>query len=520
MLNLRPYQKECVESVKEAFSKGKCRQLVSLPTGAGKTVIFANLIKETRLKTLVLAHTNELLTQAKDKINMICPGLDVGIVNGEGKEFDSHIVVSSIQSARQPNTLERLVEKKFDIVIGDECHHFAADTPRNVLNTLGFGKDTSRLLVGFTATAYRNDGKGLGEVFDIVTYQKTIKEMIDDGYLCRPNGIKVATDIDFSKVKTYEGDFQSSSLASLMDTTEINQLIVDSYIEKGEGRKAICFSVTVQHAHNIAYLFRQKGIQAQAVYGEMPKSERDAIIKDYQEGYIQVLCNCQLLTEGFDAPETSCVIVARPTKSRGLYQQMIGRGLRLFPNKKDCLVLDFCDKNHSLCNAAILTDDSEQDEQEEREEKERQKEIMERLPPNLNQKLKAALINFDPLGESFSWIQQDGVYFLKGSGNTRLGVVPEGNKLYRVVLASEKGNQTIAASLNFEYAFAAGEDFARENRSVFTVSDKEASWRNLPASEKQIEFIRKTSGCRAGLDRLTRGQASDLISSGALRRTG
>ena len=402
MLTLRPYQKECLDSIKSNLQSGHHRQLISLPTGSGKTVIFAHLIKELEGRALVLAHTNELLQQAKDKINMVCPELHVGIVNGYSKEFDASVVVSSIQSARIDQNLDELKRQGFKVLIYDECHHSVSDTSRMVLDELGFGAQTDRLLVGFTATAFRNDGKGLGEVFDVVTYERTIKEMIEEEYLCQPNGVKVATDLDLSKIKTSDGDFQVASLASVMNTPEINQLAVDSYIKEAENRKAICFGVTIQHAHNLASLFRKHGIHAQAVYGKMPKQERASILKDYHSGHIQVLCNCQILTEGFDAPDTSCILVARPTQSRGLYQQMVGRGLRLAPNKKDCLVLDFCDRNHTLCNAAMLLEDPEYLQyQEDKEEKDHKKELIATLPPNLNQRLTFALINFDPLGKKF-----------------------------------------------------------------------------------------------------------------------
>lgn len=519
MLNLRPYQRECLDSIKSHQQSGHHRQLISLPTGAGKTVIFAHLIKELGGRALVLAHKSELLQQAKDKIEMVCPDLHVGIVNGYSKEFDASVVVSSIQSARIDQNLDELKRQGFKVLIYDECHHSVSDTSRMVLDELGFGTQTDRLLVGFTATAFRNDGKGLGEIFDVISCERTIKEMIEDSYLCRPIGIKVATDLDLSKVKTSDGDFQVASLASVMDTPEINQLVVDSYIKEGENRKSICFSVSVQHAHNLAILFRKHGVSAQAIFGEMPKQERASILKDYQEGHIRVLSNCQVLTEGFDAPDTSCILVARPTQSKGLYQQMVGRGLRLYPHKKDCLVLDICDRNHSICNSATLLLDADDIETQDREAKEKSKEILERLPPNLNQKLKSALVSFDPLGEFFTWSLNESIYVLKGANNTRLGIVPTGENRYRVILASDNGNKIIADGLSFEYAFAAGEDFARQNRKMFIVCDREALWRNQPITEKQISLFRFYR-YRSGIEQLTRGQASDLIGSGALRRAG
>jgi superfamily II DNA or RNA helicase len=518
-LRLRPYQEECLKNIKEHHKKGIHRLLISMATGAGKTVVFASLIQQMGLKALVIAHTNELLNQSKDKIQMISPSLNVGIVNADSKEFNAPVVVSSIQSARIEKNLEALKVQDFGLLVYDEAHRSGSNSSRTVIDELGFGKDTNKLICGFSATCWRDDGKGLGEIYDTIAYEKNIKEMIEEGYLCPPKGIKIATDIDLSLVKMGgDDDFQAESLSQVMDVPEIRQIIVDAYLSHGEGRQTICFGVTVQNACNLCELFKQSGIKAALIHGGTPKQERTDILKRYRTRQIQVLCNCNVLTEGFDSCETSCVIVARPTQSTGLFQQMCGRGLRLFPNKKDCLILDLCTKSHSLCNSATLLDDSEEQKQEEKEEKNKEREIKAALPANLNQKLKSALINFDPLGESFTWSMQEGTFILKGI-NARLGVVPCGEDRYRVVFANEKGIQTIADGLTFSYAFASAEDFAKANRSLFIISDRDAYWRDQPASIKQLECIRK-KGYRAGIENLTRGQASDLISSGKLGKTG
>lgn len=520
MLNLRPYQRECLDSITSQFENGVRRQLVSLPTGSGKTVVFAHLIKELGQRALVIAHTNELLGQAKEKIKMIAPELGVGIINAENKEFDAPVVISSIQSARHPKNLVELQNRQFGLLIYDECHHAAAETPRAVLNSLGFGTGTNRLLCGFSATPFREDGNGLAEVFDAIVYERTIKDMIAEGYLCQPQGIKIKTDIDLSKVQMGNGDFQVESLSQVVDVPEIRHLVVEAYLKEGQSRKAICFGVTIQHAHNLAELFNHYGIAAEAIHGGMVKHERESAIRRYRSGQTQVLCNCQVLTEGFDAPETSCVLIARPTQSRALYQQMAGRGLRLFPNKRDCVIIDFSTKHHSLCSTATLFEDAEDAQSQEKEEKQRQREIIASLPPNLNQKLKAAIVSFDPLGEAFTWkLNENKIYVLRGT-SSRIGIVPTMDDRYRVILATEKGpHKTIADGLTFEYAFSSAEDYARSDRKQFTLSDRNADWRNLPASEKQIGLIR-SSGYRAGIENLTRGQASDLITSGALRRAG
>ena len=506
------------------------RQIIHLPTAAGKTVIFASLIaqaiqQDPTIRVLILAFSCDLLSQARDKIHMINSSLDVGIVDASHKEFDRQIVVSSIQSARIPGNLERLQSQGFTICIADECHHFASDTARLVLRELGFDAECTaqgRLLVGFSATAARNDDRGLGEVFERIVYSKSISELIDGGYLVRPSGVKAMTDLDLGKVLLDQsGDYSAASLSDVMDTPEMLDLVVRSFEEKGMGRKrTIAFCTSIAHSEHLAACFRRSGVNACAIHSNLPNNERKAILKRFRDGELEVLTNPLLLTEGFDCPEIDCVIVSRPTKSVGLYTQMVGRGLRLFPGKDDCLIIDFCDKAHSLCSVAILTGDVDQEKIEIVREKQIE-ETIGKLPPTLNQKLKSALMEFDPIGKSFTWAKEfDGSYSMKGAGEIFLKIIPAENSKYTVIVEGISGSQTLSDGLDFEWAFSTAEDFARENKSRFTISDLNASWRDLPISEKQMAVFR-SSGFRSGIGDLTRGQASLIIGSGVLKkRTG
>src|SRR3990167_9487562 len=191
-ITLRPYQTESISAIKEQCSKGIRRQIISLPPGSGKTVIFASIIKDTGMRALVFVHTRELLEQAQDKIKMIAPGLGVGLVDGDHKQFDSPVVICSIQAAGYESNLSKLIKQDFELIIADECHHFATDKTRKILNALGVGEKTNKLLVGFTATPSRNDNKGLGEVFDQIVFERDINFMIKNGYLCPPKALKIA----------------------------------------------------------------------------------------------------------------------------------------------------------------------------------------------------------------------------------------------------------------------------------------------------------------------------------------
>lgn len=516
MIQLRKYQQECLSSIIDHYRTGICRQLVSLPTASGKTVIFSHLIQMMRKKTVVIAHTKELLHQAKEKIEMICPDLSVGLLDADHKEFDCDVIIASIQSARQEENLIRLKQLKIDILIYDEAHHSASDSARMVLHELGFGKNTNRLLVGFSATIMRSDGRGLGQDFDKIVYEKSIREMLNEQYLCQPVGVKITTDLDLSQVKTDGDDFAPLSLGQVMDTPEINQLIVSTFLEKAADRKAVCFSVSIQHASHLAEAFKANGVKAEMVCGSTPKEDRESILSRFKNGDIDLITNCQILTEGWDCPQTDCIIVARPTKARSLYVQMAGRGLRRHPGKSNCLILDFGDANHTLCSTNILLGDAEMVSNR-RQNDTALVSLAKELPPSINKKLKRAILEYDLLGQEFFWQRDKEGYFLKGSGNKLLRIISNGNDRFDVVFLDGTNSQLICADLTFEFSFGSAEDFIKANRSHFVVSDLNASWRDLPITAKQKKLFR-SFGYRAGIDDLTRGAAATLIGSGILNR--
>lgn len=518
-LQLRPYQSECLAAIHDNYRQGVNRQLIHLPTAAGKTVIFSHLIGQLQRKTLVLAHTTELLDQASNKIKMICPNLDVGIVKAGRRELDKPVVVSSIQSARQSGTLDEFKKLGFGLCVYDETHRAGSASGREVLSALGFFEKGEKLLCGFSATPFRNDGKGLGEVFEKVVYRKTVKELIALGYLCPPKGIRIKTDLDLSAVTSDDGDFAATSLASVMDTPELRELVVDSYVEHATGRKAIAFAVDIAHAQHLADAFNARGIRSAAINGGMSEKERISILAAFKRGEIAVLCNCMILVEGFDESSIDCVIVARPTQSKGLYIQMAGRGLRLFPLKRDCLILDFGSKSHSLSSAATLTKDDTTEAEEKKTKADYVPEFAKGLPPTLNQKLKAAVIAFDPLSDAFSWAQEGEVFALKGFDGTALKIIPTGTAegRYNVIFLKNGSAHKIARDLTFEYAFGCSEEWAKENRSMFLASDLTAPWRCLPISDRQMSVLR-SFGYSSGIQDLTRGQASVILQSGILKK--
>ncbi len=356
--SLRPYQRDAVDAVLSARRRGTRRMVVCLPTGAGKTVVFAHLARLATRPVLVIAHREELLSQARSKLERaLGPGAVVSIEQGARRaDAGARVAVCSVRSLR-PERLARLVAgREPGLVIYDECHHAAADDNLRVLRALGcFEPDWPGTLVGFTATTARGDGRGLDDVFEEIVYARTLPEMVADGYLCPLRGYRIATGADLTRVSGGGADFRDDELAEAVDIEERNALVARSIQELARDRRTIAFCVTVAHARNLRRALRALGVRAGMVYGEMPADERAATLRDFAEGRLQALTNVAVLTEGFDDPGVSCVAMARPTRSEGLYAQCVGRGTRLHPEKRDCLVLDFVDASSlSLCTLPSL----------------------------------------------------------------------------------------------------------------------------------------------------------------------
>ena len=356
MLKLRDYQTEALARVKDAYKAGKRRVLVSLPTGTGKTVVFAHFPTALRMKKrlLVLAHREELLTQAEEKFRSVDPDLKIGIERAEERAAsDTQVVIASVQTLAhsQGARLSRFNPDDFSIIVVDEAHHAVAESYRRILNHFGlFKPETSRYLVGFTATPRRGDKQGLGEVFQEVCYARDLRQMIAQEYLCPIRGWRVDTNLSLDDVTVRHGDFVESQLARVVNTPSRNRLLTTSYIRLAGHRRAIVFCVDVQHARDVCQEFLDAGIRAASVWGEMPREDRRRILSQFSNDEIAVLTNCNLLTEGFDEPRINCVLMARPTKSKLLYAQMVGRGTRLHPGKTDLMVVDVVDnsRTHTL----------------------------------------------------------------------------------------------------------------------------------------------------------------------------
>lgn len=346
MIELRDYQEQAYEGIELAEREGVQRPLVVHPTGTGKGVLMGGVAKRraARGRTLALVHRQELADQFIEKLGWQVPELDTGIVKADKNEVGAPVVVASVQTVHRDNRLRQLIDSqkeygKFATILVDEAHHMNAPTWNKVVTGLGsynaFGPHT----VGFTATPER-DGKSLGVWQRVVGYL-SLREAIMRGFLVPILPAEVIeTKVDLAKVGKSGGDFSGGGLGKALEDTGAIAQIADAYRDKAKDRKGVAFTPTVRTAYQLAAALRERGIPAEALDGEVDSDERKAILKRLKTGETQVVCNCGVLTEGFDESSISCVVIARPTKFHGLYVQMVGRGTRRHPGKDNLLILD------------------------------------------------------------------------------------------------------------------------------------------------------------------------------------
>ena len=348
-MQLRPYQGEAVKCCFSLWEKKVLNLLLVAAVGAGKTIIAAMIMKlhleSPNKRVLFLAHREELLEQTVEKLALIDDQIVAGIEQGRNIcPAQAKVMVASIATVKNIERLARWCPlKDISLVLIDEAHHSTASTYTGLLQEIST-QNPNRHLLGITATPIRMDGVNLSILYDRLAYRIDMPELIDAGYLCPIRGLTVRTNASIAGVPlTAEGDYDPDKLAEAIDTEARNRVIVQSYLQRGESRPAIVFVANVRHAEHLAAEFRKQGLTAQAVFGKQKKAERRQVIEDYQQGRLRILTNCQTLSEGFDAPHTACVVLGRPTRSPVIFNQQIGRGIRLDPSKRDCLVIDLVD---------------------------------------------------------------------------------------------------------------------------------------------------------------------------------
>lgn len=350
-MQLRPYQIQAKDAVLSEWSEGHRKTLLVLPTGTGKTVVFAKVVED-RVnnggRALVLAHRGELLSQAADKI-MDASGMACALEKAESTSLGSNmpVTVGSVQSLAQPKRLARFPRDYFTDIVVDEAHHCLSDSYQRVL--AHFPKAN---ILGVTATPDRGDMKNLGQFFDSKAYEYTMPQAIRDGYLCPIKAQMIPLELDISGVKVTSGDFSSGEIGSALEPY-LDQ-IAREMTHYCKGRKTVVFLPLIQTSQKFCAILNCYGLRAAEVNGN--SENRAEVLRDFENGRYDVLCNSMLLTEGWDCPAVDCVVVLRPTKVRSLYQQMVGRGMRLFPGKEQLLLLDFLwmSERHDLCRPSAL----------------------------------------------------------------------------------------------------------------------------------------------------------------------
>lgn len=356
-MELRPYQQEAKDSIFEEWENGKNKTLLVLPTGCGKTIVFAKVTEECVRqgnRVLILAHRGELLEQAADKIEK-ATGLGCATEKAEETCLGSwfRITVGSVQSLMRESRLSRFPEDYFNTIIIDEAHHCISDSYQRVLQHFPDAR-----VLGVTATPDRGDMKNLGQVFESLAYEYTLPRAIKEGYLSPIKAVTIPLKVDLTGVGVQSGDFKAGDLGTALDPyLEGIATEMEKYCRE---KKTVVFLPLVKTSQKFRDILNAHGFQAAEVNGE--SQDRTEILREFDAGRYNVLCNSMLLTEGWDCPSVDCIVVLRPTKIRSLYCQMVGRGTRLSPGKDHLLLLDFLwhTERHELCHPASLICESEE----------------------------------------------------------------------------------------------------------------------------------------------------------------
>lgn len=539
-IKLRDYQREAIDAVFAAWSGGMQRPAIVLPTGAGKTVVFASLIKEFRNagtypdaeerrgsapgnRVIVLAHRDELVDQAIAKIRAIAPDLNVGKVKAKELDYGRDVVVCSVQtlaSVRGETHMKYMADYgPIGLIITDECHHAAAASYGKVYDAF-----PDALQLGVTATMSRGDGVGLGSVWEDVVYKRSILNLISKGHLTDVRTRRIDLEsLSMAGVRVGMGDWQAAALGDALMESKFDTVIADAYKEHAGDRQGIVFTPTVETAEAAMQALASAGIPSAMVDGTTPREQRQQIYEKFRTGKVQVLANCMVLTEGFDAPWASCAVIARPTRNESLYVQMVGRVLRPWPDKKDALVLDLVGASANKLRTLI---DLEPGAVEDLRDGESLAEAVVREAGEKNAKVPAGSLAFelkvrdvDSFGaSSVAWNRSPkGVMFIS-CGDTRVFLWPaKGDTgLWDVCTQTDgqRWERTRYTGLSLGEAMAWGEAVS-EDYAAFSVA-KSARWRSAPPSEKQVALA-SALGIQGAAD-MRRGALSaaiDVVLGGA-----
>ena len=520
-IRLRDYQEDALAAIDDAYGRGVRRQLISLPTGAGKTFVAAHLVSRRKQRTVFMVHRDELARQTVRQMRMVNPALSIGVCKADQNELGADIIVASAQTLASAKRLDALIHALRGapvLFISDECHHDLAPSRKRAISLL-----YPDLLVGLTATPMRGDKLGLDAIYEEIVFHLPMRRLVEANQLARPVGLRIETEVELDAVRTVAGEFNEHDLEETVDTAARNSLVVESWRTHASDRKrTIAFCVTVAHAARLRDAFREAGVAAEMVDGTTPVAERQRIFAAFKDGDIQVLTNCMVLTEGFDEPGIDCCLMCRPTKSTGLYIQCVGRALRWAPAKPDALIIDFVDATtrHQLVTLPSLAG------AEPRKEGEKPVTISE-----ANRKAGQVMDLFDALAHEgrlrereaivldllasspFAWQPLPEGVFMAAAGDRFAAVIPRGDGFVPVVIA--RGGAAHQVLLDRPVDAETAMSIAHGQIPATRLTEKDAFWRSRPASEKQLAALVKWRV--AASPGITRGQASELLDMAAFR---
>lgn len=555
---LRDYQAETIEKLREGWRGGARRLAAVLPTGAGKTVIFAHMAERMRAaggRVLVLAHRDELIEQAIDKLRAVDPSMAVGVLKALRRELEPWrmVVVASVQSAHRERSLAALVGwagRAPLLVVVDEAHHAVAASYMKVLQALGC-LDADRpevLTAGFTATLARSDGVALGEVWESVAHQVGIVDLIRRRYLLDVRARRVHIEgLDLARVRMSHGDYQDGALGDALMECLAPAAVARAYVEHAGDRQGIVFMPTVETAYAMADELDRVGVSAACVEGRMSIEDRRLALKRSAAGDVQVLTNCMVLTEGTDLPHVDVGVIGRPTKSAPLFVQMAGRILRPYPGQDCALLLDVVGvgARHRLASLATLLGapriEAVEDELSDDELAELSLLGMAELDIDMSGNGARAPAMVDGALDSYeyelfesshrTWLQtRRGVWFIEAGEDESATNARVRGRSFVIFLAPAgepgrwnvcavptlaKGGRFVVESVDIGYAMAWGEREADELGGRYT--QRAASWRRSGVSDKQLDYLKRLVGVDAWVEMAqrgeleNRGQVSDAI---------
>jgi superfamily II DNA or RNA helicase len=574
MTGLREYQKEDLGKIRDHYNKGERRLLGVAATGLGKTKIFSNIYQAIprKGKMLVIVNREELIDQSVAAIQLANPDLRIGVEQAGNRHSPmDDVVVASIQTIGgvkqdeegNPDFNKRIMsldEKEFSVVIVDEAHRSLA---KSWIQALKFFKvykndpkfnDPEKLLLCLTATPNRADNKGLEEICQNIAFVRDIRWGIENGWLCDIEAYKVNTRVDISSVKISKGDFDNRELSNKINTEQRNGLVVEKYKEIADGKKALFFTMDIEHAKDLADALNKEGIKAAAVYSGMGKNDRKAIFSAHKSGKIAALTGANIFLEGYDDPTIEVICMVRPTKSNVLYTQAIGRGLRPSPNrekleemqrrgetpswiKPSCIVIDFVDvsSKHTLITVPTLFGLNANLDMKGKKALKTLQELEEQIAKvPAHKKGLIELDKFDDLTKltghieridllstpqtpdeikgytELSWVKAGGSYILSTPEDTY--TVTENTLGTYSIYSGKKGiQQFLGVSTDFKEALKKVE--SRLNTNQYQFSKRDAGWRKDPPTAAQVNLLCKIDRNGVSMFRSKEDYAQNIMKS-------